>query len=168
MEATTVAAPPPPAKRVLTEEQLEKLKRARELALQKRRELAAQRAVEREALVQEKVKAKQLRDHQKAEKEAEERVLATRRDKMGEVESVENTSETPAVVVKKKVKRETVVVETSDRGEDEGVIDNARVFVVKRGRQPAENVVQKPPAPVPTPAQPDPHAAMFEAMFGAC
>ena len=171
--ASSNAAKP---KRVLTEEQLENLKHARELALKKRREMAAARAVDREALVLEKINAKKQRDDTRAEKIATQR-LERRLDEPG-AELRERSSiatdaidaERPAEVARPK--RHAVVVETSDSDEEEGLIDNARVFVVKREREAQFRerspiaTVAAPPKPPKQPAKVDPHAALYRSMFG--
>jgi len=67
-------------KRVMSQDQLEKLAHARNLAIAKRREMAAARAVDREALVLEKISAKKARDDARAEKEAERRTATETAD----------------------------------------------------------------------------------------
>jgi len=159
-------------KRVMSEAQLEKLKLARELALKKRREMAAARAVDREALVLQKISAKQARDDVRAEKEAERRAAS---DPTTPPSLTVDTPKPPVVVsgasIVAKPKKQAVVVETSDSSEEEGFIDNARVFVVRRERQhrrspmvsthPEAEIVTPPP-----PAKVDPHAALYRSMFG--
>ena len=158
------------AKRVLTEDQLEKLGRARELALIKRKEMAATRKAEREALVVEKMNVRAERDHKSAEKEASKRlggpppVTTTEEEVPVPTESEPPTAEEPPVVPK--VKRKAVIVETSDSDEEEGLIDNARVFIVKRQ-------ISAPVAPAPAPPTApirvtpiDPHATLYKSMFG--
>lgn len=158
MEVETSSTAEKP-KRALTPEQLEKLKIARELALKKRREIASQRAAERETLVLEKISAKKQRDDAKAEKEA------TRRLEQRPVEDDVTSKPTASVP---KPKRHAVVVETSDSDEEEGLIDNARVFVVKRHRERERPPAASNPTPAltPKPAEFDPHAALYQAMFG--
>ena len=158
------------AKRVLTEDQLEKLGRARELALIKRKEMAAVRKTEKEALVLEKMNVRAERDRKSAEREATRRLggpapVTTTEEAPVTTESEPPTeSEEPPVVPK--VKRKAVIVETSDSDEEEGMIDNARVFVVKRQ-------ISAPVAPAPAPPTApvhvtpvDPHAALYKTMFG--
>ena len=147
-------------KRIMTDAQLEKLKLAREMALKKRREMAAVRAVDREALVLEKINAKNKRDDTRAEKIATQR-LEQRLD----VDHESHAGSTPTVEVSKP-KRQAIVVETSDTDDEEGLIENARVFVVKRQ-------ISTPVAPTPAPptapihvAPFDPHAALYKSMFG--
>ena len=163
------------AKRVLTEDQLEKLGRARELALIKRREMAAVRKTEKEALVLEKMNVRAERDHKSAEKEASRRLGGPAPVTTAEEVSVTTESEeVPAVPpteseevpVVTKVKRKAVIVETSDSDEEEGMIDNARVFVVKRQiRAPVAPAPAPPTAPVHV-APVDPHATLYKSMFG--
>ena len=161
-------------KRVMSQDQLEKLAHARNLAIAKRREMAAARAVDREALVLEKISAKKARDDARAEKEAERRTATETADASPSVDppkqelrSVSDRRSPPATTVSKP-KKQAVVVETSDSGEEEGFIDNARVFVVRRDRQsqrsPDASVVPAQPTAPATP--PDPHAALYQAMFG--
>ena len=159
-------------KRVMSEAQLETLKLAREMALKKRREIAAVRAVDREALVLQKISAKHARDDVRAEKEAERRAAS---DPTTPPSLTVDTPKPPVVVtgasIVAKPKKQAVVVETSDSSEEEGFIDNARVFVVRRERQPrrspmvsahAEAEIVTPPPP----AKVDPHAALYRSMFG--
>jgi len=164
------------AKRVLTEDQLEKLGRARELALIKRRDMAAVRKTEKEALVLEKMNVRAERDHKSAEKEASRRLggpapVATTEEAPVTTESEPSTESEPPtesveVPVLTKVKRKAVIVETSDSDEEEGVIDNARVFVVKRQiRAPVAPAPAPPTAPVHV-APVDPHATLYKSMFG--
>ena len=164
------------AKRVLTEDQLEKLSRARELALIKRREMAAVRKTEKEALIVEKMNVRAERDHKHAEKEAtrrlggptpvtttEEAPVTTESEPSTESEPPTESVEVPVVT---KVKRKAVIVETSDSDEDEGMIDNARVFVVKRQiSAPVTPAPAPPTAPVHV-APIDPHATLYKSMFG--
>ena len=158
-------------KRIMTDAQLEKLKLAREMALKKRREMAAVRAVDREALVLQKIDAKQARDDVKAEREA------TRRFGQHAVESTTDQgaelqdAETKLAAMATKRMRTAVVVETSDSDEEEGLIDNARVFVVRRDRErPTIAAAPKPatptPAPTSKPVEFDPHADLYARMFG--
>ena len=157
------------AKRVLTEDQLEKLGRARELALIKRKEMAAVRKTEKEALVLEKMNVRAERDHKSAEKEASRRLGGPAPVTTTEEAPVTTESEPPTeskeVPVVPKV-RKAVIVETSDSDEEEGMIDNARVFVVKRQiRAPVAPAPAPPTAPVHvTPV--DPHATLYKSMFG--
>ena len=156
-------------KRVLTEDQLEKLGRARELALIKRKEMAATRKTEREALILEKMNVRTERDHKHAEKEATKRLggtapVTTTEEVPVPTESEPPTAEEPPIVPK--VKRKAVIVETSDSDEEEGLIDNARVFIVKRQ-------ISAPVAPAPAPptapihvAPIDLHATLYKSMFG--
>ena len=162
------------AKRVLTEDQLEKLGRARELALIKRKEMAAVRKTEKEALVLEKMNVRAERDRKSAEKEASRRLggpapvttaeeVSVTTESEPSTESEPPTTEEPPVVPKV---RKAVIVETSDSDEEEGMIDNARVFVVKRQiRAPVAPAPAPPTAPVHvTPV--DPHATLYKSMFG--
>ena len=147
-------------KRVMSQEQLDKLAHAREMALKKRREMAAVRAEDREALVLEKINAKNKRDDARAEKEATQRL-----ERRLDVDHESHARSTPTVEVSKP-KRQAIVVETSDTDDEEGLIENARVFVVKRQ-------ISTPVAPAPAPptapihvAPIDPHAALYKSMFG--
>ena len=172
-------------KRVMSEAQLETLKLAREMALKKRREIAAVRAVDREALVLQKISAKHARDDVRAEKEAERRAALDTTsptppptvDAPTPSKAVSGASITGAELRERssiattKPKKQAVVVETSDSSDEEGFIDNARVFVVRRERQPrrspmvsahAEAEIVTPPPP----AKVDPHEALYRSMFG--
>ena len=159
-------------KRVMSEAQLETLKLAREMALKKRREIAAVRAVDREALVLQKISAKHARDDVRAEKEAERRAAS---DPTTPPSLTVDTPKPPVVVtgasIVAKPKKQAVVVETSDSSDEEGFIDNARVFVVRRERQHRRSpmVPTRPEAEIATPSPPakvDPHAALYRSMFG--
>ena len=172
-------------KRVMSQEQLDKLAHAREMALKKRREMAAVRAEDREALVLQKISAKHARDDVRAEKEAERRAALDTTsptppptvDAPTPSKAVSGASITGAELRERssiattKPKKQAVVVETSDSSDEEGFIDNARVFVVRRERQPrrspmvsahAEAEIVTPPPP----AKVDPHAALYRSMFG--
>jgi len=142
---------PQKSRKPLDEESLKKLAAAREKALVKRRELAAQRAKDKEALVQEKMQAKAKRLDTQASKEAELRA---------------DNEATPAPEEPKVAKKAVpVVIETSDDEED---ISNARVYFVKRDKPaPPPRAPPAQPARIPH-AKPivDPHAQLYRQMFG--
>ena len=160
-------------KRVMSQEQLDKLAHAREMALKKRREMAAVRAEDREALVLQKISAKHARDDVRAEKEAERRAAldTTSPTPPPTVDAPTPSKEVSGASIVAKPKKRAVVVETSDSSEEEGLIDNARVFIVKRERQHRRSpmVPTRPEAEIATPSPPakvDPHAALYRSMFG--
>ena len=159
-------------KRVMSQEQLDKLAHARDLALKKRREMAAVRAVDREALVLQKISAKQARDDVRAEKEAERRAASdTTKPPSPTVDTPKPSVVVSGASIAAKPKKQAVVVETSDSSEEEGFIDNARVFVVRRERQHRRSpmVPTHPEAEIATPPPPakvDPHESLYRSMFG--
>ena len=125
-----------PKKRVLSDEQLEKLAKARELANAKRKEMAEQRRADKEALVQQKMEEAKVQRTEKLEKQA------TR-------EAKKRVSSSKAAVV----------VEYSSSDSDDFDLDTARVLFVKKDR-PKKNPVPKPIAPAP-----DPLAGAYRRMF---
>lgn len=146
---------PPKVRKPLDEAALAKLALAREKANLKRKELAAQRAKDRETLVQQKLDEKKAKNDRAAEKEAERRTLQ---------ETVEDTTPVEAELPPKpKPKKQTVVIETSDSEEED--IGNAKVYFVKRALGEAPVPKHDPPRPKAPP--PDPHAALYQHMFGA-
>ena len=166
---TTAPQPVDKPKRSMTQEQLDKLAHARELALRKRREMAAARAVDREALVLEKISAKKARDNKRAEIEAERRA-ALDTTPPTPPPTVDAPKPSTASIATTKPKKRAVVVETSDSSDSEGFIDNARVFIVKRERSKMVNVESAQPgastATTAPPTPPDPHEDLYARMFG--
>ena len=147
----------PKVRKPLDEAALAKLALAREKANAKRKELAAARATDREALVQSKLKERHAKNDRDAEKEAQRR-------------SVEVVEEPPPVPeeepaqpppAKPKTKKQPIIIETSESEEDD--LTNARVYFVKRERPPAPTI--EPTRPTAPP--PDPHASLYQHMFGA-
>lgn len=133
---------PKQKKRVMTPETLEKLKVAREKANAVRKNLAEQRKSEKELLVKQEVErqqaVKQLRLKKLAETEAR-KILA----ESAKPESPTNEPEEP--VVKKKTKRQPIIIEHSDSSDSEDDIIDARIYRVKRSK---ENNSPPPPPPV--------------------
>ena len=159
-------------KRAMSQEQLKKLAHARDLALKKRREMAAARAVDREALVLEKISAKKARDNKRAEIEAERRAAldTTPPTPTPTVDAPKPSTAVSGASITTKPKKRAVVVETSDSSDSEGFIDNARVFIVKRERSKMVNVESAQPgastATTAPPTPPDPHEDLYARMFG--
>ena len=132
--------------RKMSEESLLRLAKAREKANKVRKELAEERRVERESLVQQKMKEVQEAQRQKQEtaasKEAHKRI---------------------------KKKRESIIIERSESSgssESEDDIRDARVYTVRKSRQ-GEGTRSKEPELAPTPAKPveDPLAGMYQQYF---
>ena len=146
----------------LSEEALKKLALARELANKKRKELAQQRAAEKEKLVQEELSQPKEPDPKlikQVQKEA-----ARRRCKAPDVPVTDETEEDeiqPEVPPKHKKKKPTVVVEYSSSSSDDIDFEEARVMFVKKER------VKASPVPVrPQPPAPDPMDRLYRQMFG--
>jgi len=144
----TVEIQQPKKRKQLSEEALEKLRLAREKANAKRKELAEQRAVEKEKLIQERIEqvkiSKAGRLEKQVDKEAKKRIAAP---------------------VKKK---DTVVVEYSSTDSEDIDFEEARVMFVKRERK---KETPKVPTEVPTeapkpPTRPDPVEIAYRRMFG--
>ena len=138
-------------KRVMSEEALAKLAVAREKANKKRQELAEQRRVEKESLIQEKIEeVKQVRSAKVqniVEKEAKKRLA-----------KVEPKEEAP------KAKRESIVIERDSSDSDEDDFRDARAYFVRKDRKsPIENTSLPN---TPRPITPDPHAAIYNSLFG--
>ena len=148
----------------LSEEALEKLKIAREKANIKRKELAEQRAIEKEKLVCERMEQVELSKKDKLDKE------------------VEKEAKKRAVVTKKKPK-DTVVVEYSSSDSEDTDFAEARVMFVKKDRpkrqtkddkapppQPVTRVAVEPPPPPASPPKPKPRPdkldIAYRRMFG--
>ena len=148
---------PPKIRKPLDEAALAKLALAREKANAKRKELAATRATDREALVQTKLKERYAKNDRDAEKEAQRRSVEPAEEPTPVPE--EDPPQPPPA--KPKTKKQPVIIETSDSEEDD--LTNARVYFVKRESAPAPTI--EPTRPTAPP--PDPHASLYQHMFGA-
>ena len=176
MEPTTVTTQGLRERKPLSDEALVKLARAREMAVQKRRELAAQRAQERESLVEQKVAARRARMEAQAEKIAAQRIavdVASGNEVLAAAPPPRPPppqAPPPATAPRARRAAAAVVLETSDSEEEEGVIENARVFVCRRARASAEQAAALPLAPpaTPPPAAPkvdEKRERMYQSMF---
>ena len=147
----------PKVRKQLDEAALAKLALAREKANAKRKELAAARATDREALVQSKLKERHDKINREAEKEAQRRSVEPAEEPTPVPE--EDPPQPPPVKPKKK--KQPIIIETSDSEEDD--LTNARVYFVKRESAPAPTI--EPTRPTAPP--PDPHASLYQHMFGS-
>ena len=153
MEDETATETP---KKKMSEEALARLAQAREKANARRKELAAERATQKEALILEKMEqakaAKAAKLEKAAEKEAKLRVAA-------QPVAQQPAAQQPPPLPKKK-KRDTVVVEYSSSDSDDVDFEDARVLFVKKERQKSkEPAAQRPPVP-------DPLDAYYRKYFG--
>ena len=148
----------PKVRKPLDEAALAKLALAREKANAKRKELAAARATDREALVQSKLKERHAKINREAEKEAQRRLVEPAEEPPPVPEEEDPPQPPPA---KPKTKKQPIIIETSDSEEDD--LTNARVYFVKRERPPTPTI--EPTRPTAPP--PDPHASLYQHMFGS-
>ena len=149
---------PPKIRKPLDEAALAKLALAREKANAKRKELAAARATDREALVQSKLKERHAKNDRDAEKEAQRRSVEPAEEPQPVPEEEEPPQPPPAKIEKKK---QPIIIETSESEDDD--LTNARVYFVKRERPPTPTI--EPTRPTAPP--PDPHANLYQHMFGS-
>ena len=149
---------PQKIRKPLDEAALAKLALAREKANAKRKELAAARATDREALVQSKLKERHAKNDRDAEKEAQRRSVEVAEEPQPVPEEEDPPQPPPA---KPKTKKQPIIIETSDSEEDD--LTNARVYFVKRESAPAPTI--EPTRPTAPP--PDPHATLYQHMFGS-
>ena len=125
VEKVEVEKAPKKARKPMSEENLQRLAKARVKANRVRKELAEERKAERESLVQQKMEEVQQEQKQKqqsaAAKEAHKRV---------------------------KQKRESIIIERSDSGssDSEDDIRDARVYTVRKSRSNTETEHAPPPA----------------------
>ena len=124
----------------LSEETLGKLAMAREKASERRKEMAEERKVHKETLVQSKIEeqlqAQQIKDEKSANREAKKRV---------------------------KAKRQSIIIERSDSGSSsEDDIRDARVYTVRKTRPPQQEAA--PTKAMPAPVE-DPLSGMYNQFF---
>ena len=147
-------------KKVLSPEQLEKLKVARERALEVRQTNAKNKALEKELATAEK------EQHLNTVKEKLAKVKAPVKVEI-EPDSEPETPEPETVVVKKSKKKKPkkiVIVEDSESDDEQ-----QQVIFVKRKKEPVTQPVPVPAAPpkAPTPSQDDdPYQRHYNAIFG--
>ena len=153
MEPTTTNTTEKTRKRTMSPEALERLKVARQKANAKRKELASQRAAQKNDLIQKALKEQEETKQKRLEKAAEQeakKILANK---------AQYSEPTPKEDLKPpKVKRQSIVIEHSDSSSEDDVMD-ARVYRVRRPREDKENIA--PPQPV----APDPFASSFAQLF---
>ena len=123
----------------LSQEALDRLALAREKASQRRKEMAAERKLDKETLVlskmEEEMQAQKAKDNKSAAKEAKKRV---------------------------KAKRQSIIIERSDSGSSsEDDIKDARVYTVRKSRN---NVEEAAPTQARSPVE-DPLSGMYNQFF---
>ena len=165
----------------LSEDRLQKLAQARQKALEKRKELAQERATQRERFVNEFIEAPViLSDRQKKlaikeAKQAKTTKQTTKQSKqevaeVAEVAEVENEVaevaevELPTQPTVRRTKQPKLILETSSSDDEE--IFSAKVYKIKRRSTQAP--VQTPPAQPPAPPPPpDPFAMTYATLFSS-
>ena len=127
------------AKRQMSEEQLEKLKYAREKAIEKRRELAEIRKMERDLQLKEKenkvktIKAKHSKMNSKAVTKAEPESESESEPESDSSEILEPVFQ-KKIKKKKKKKKPIVIVEDSDSSDSDSNDDSNVVYVKRRSK----------------------------------
>ena len=142
-------------KKQMTPEALERLAKAREKANAKRRELAEQRKAVREQAIEEKMAQVSEARARKVEKTAE---REARRRLASEVRPTPEPSTAPP-------KAKPIVIEHSDSDQEDDIV-NAKVYYVKRSREPPQQPPAPPPPRPPPQRPPDPHESVYRQLFG--
>ena len=153
----------------LSEEALQKLAAARELANKKRKEMAEKRKEEKETIVKQKLEEEKQKKIDKLEKYAAKEVKKRLSHEVS-CEGGHSTKEQVEEVVteekqdKPPKKKDAVVVEYSSSDSDDFDFEDARVLFVKKERHKEPNMhrdTKQPP-----PRQVDPLASAYRNMFG--
>jgi hypothetical protein len=144
-------------KKVLSPEQLEKLKVARERALEVRQTNAKNKALEKELATAEK------EQHLNTVKEKLAKVKAPVKVEI-EPDSEPETEPEPVIVKSKKKKPKKIVIVEDSESDDE----QQQVIFVKRKKEPAAQPVPVPAAPPKAPnfQDDDPYQRHYNAIFG--